>query len=288
MEDALTQAVLDYQAGTIPLDAVRNQILILSFEHLRRYRKKSEDEVSEFVLDFYDRIAGLVGRFRPQGRPFRHYLLRCLRWRWNTFRAVESRRRRLALLACDTGWGEWNADGPEPSAVAESPAEPVLDAVSRRRLVLLALKSSPFLDDAQLEEVSRQSGVDLAWLQACQNRLNVSAARRHDRWEVLVEKRSDAYRRRVQAEDEASREPDPARRQDLERRATMYRNRLESLTRQQRSLSTAPTHLEVARVVGMPKGSVDSGLYHLKRQLTSVYIGGHDHPRRHQQRPQED
>jgi hypothetical protein len=33
----------------------------------------------------------------------------------------------------------------------------------------------------------------------------------------------------------------------------------------------APTNLEIARVVGVPKGTVDSGLYWLKRKLASVY-----------------
>jgi len=33
----------------------------------------------------------------------------------------------------------------------------------------------------------------------------------------------------------------------------------------------APTNLEIACVVGVPKGTVDSGLYWLKRKLASVY-----------------
>lgn len=289
MEDALTQAVLDCQAGALPFEEVRNRVLVEAFEHLRRYRRKSEDEVSDFLLDFHGRIEGMVGRFRFQGRPFRHFLYRSLRWRWNTFRALASRQRRLAWLAFDTGWGQWTSEPPpEPVSFAdESPASD-LAPVTRRRLVLLALKAAPYLTDVQLEEVSRQAGVDVAWLQACQERLKASTQGRHDRWELLAEKRSDAYCRRLQAEDDASREPDPDRRALHEHRAGLYRSRLSSLTRQQAALSTAPTHREVARVAGLPKGSVDSGLYHLKRTLASVYIQGHDRPRRHQQRPQED
>jgi hypothetical protein len=32
-----------------------------------------------------------------------------------------------------------------------------------------------------------------------------------------------------------------------------------------------PTNLEIARAMGVPKGTVDSGLYWLKRKLASVY-----------------
>jgi hypothetical protein len=68
----------------------------------------------------------------------------------------------------------------------------------------------------------------------------------------------------------------------------MYRARLANLTQQQLAMSTAPTHLDLAELLGMPKGSVDSSLYHLKKEIACVYSGRqYDRPRRHKQRPQE-
>jgi len=150
------------------------------------------------------------------------------------------------------------------------------------------LKAAPWLEEAHLEAVSRQTGVELAWLQACQHRLRATTDRRRGRRELLVEKRGDAFYRRLLAEDDARREADPERRQVHERRAGLYRTRLANLTTRQNAMSTAPTHLELAHLLGMPKGSVDSSLYHLKKELACVYSGGHhDHPTGDQQRPQE-
>jgi len=157
---------------------VRNQILVAAFVHLGRYRRKGEDEVSEFLLVFYDRIDGLIRRFEDRGLPFRHFLLRSLRWQWNTFRAERSRLRRQAYLAADLGLGMPMPD--EEVAEPTTEWEPVapLSTVARRRLVLLALKAAPWLEDGHLEAVSRETGIELPWLQACQHRLIDRADRR--------------------------------------------------------------------------------------------------------------
>jgi len=286
MGDLLTQCVLDYQKGTIPLEVVRNQVMVAAFSHLGRYRRKGEDEVSEFLLMFYDRIEGLLRRFQDRGLPFRHFLLRSLRWQWNTFRGERARLRRQAYLAADLGLGMPDDEVAESAGVWE-PVSP-LSAVARRRLVLLALKAAPWLEEGHLEAVSRETGIELPWLQACQHRLKDTSDRRRVRRQRLVEKRGDAFYRRLIAEDAARRETDPERREVFEKRASLYRSRLAHLNRQQRAVSTAPTHLDLAQLLGMPKGSVDSSLYHLKKEIACVYSGDqHDRPRRHQQRPQE-
>jgi hypothetical protein len=272
--DDLTNAVLDYKKGLVPLEVIRNRVLIEVFAHLRRYRRKGEDEVSEFLLDFHAKIEGLLTRFVPRGLPFRHFLLRTLRWQWNTFRAVQAKLRRQALLTLDCGL---SGDG---FSVAEGPPEelaepPTLSAIERKRLVLLALKASPYLEEHHLEFVSRVAGVDFAWLQACQQKLRGLTAERRGRREQLADKRGDAFYRRLMAEDDARREADPERRMTHEHRASLYRTRLLHLSRQREAMTAAPTHRELAELLDMPKGSVDSSLYHLKRTLASVY-GDHD------------
>ena len=275
MQDDLTGIVLDYKNGLVPLSAVRNRVLLAAYAHLRRYRRKGEDEASEFLLEFHAKIEGLLARFTPRGLPFRHFLLRTLRWQWNTFRSTQARLRRQALLALDCGAG---GDG---FAVAEggpeAPAElPVLTLSDRKRLVLLALKAAPYLEDHHLEEISRHSGVDLAWLQACQQKLRAATDERRGRRVQLSDRRGDAYYRRLMAEDDARRETDPQRRLVHEHRASLYRTRLLHLSRQREAMTAAPTHRDLALLLGMPKGSVDSGLYHLKRSLAATRR--HDNP----------
>jgi len=277
MDDETTRAVLGWKGGTVPLGEVRNLILQEAFHHLRRYRRKGEDDVSEFLLEFHDKIEGLIRRFEPQGRPFRHYLLRTLRWQWNTFRAEQTRRRRRLLLTQDVCGEVEGLAVAEPEFggnFGETPA-PLADRY-RRRLVLLALKSAPFLELSHLERVSEQTGADLSWLQACQHRLACQGEHRRRRRLELQGRRTLALTRRLLAEDEARREADPDRRKLYEDRARLYRLRLANIDRQTKALSTTPTHGELAELLQMPKGSVDSSLYHLKKDLGPVYSGRHN------------
>ena len=289
MVDPLTRLVLEFQDGKIPLGVVRNKILEEVFSHLRRHGRKGEDEVSEFLLKFHEKIPGVLARFRPQGLPFRHFLLRTLRWQWNTFRSECSRERRQAWLATDTGvgWPEGECLA-EPSSPPWDPGQvPPLNPSSVKRLVLLILKASPFLEEGHLEALSAHTGTELAWLQACQRRLKETTEQRRGRRELVTLKRSEAYYKRLMAEDDARREVDPIRRQIHERRAVRYRRRLSNLSREQVAISSAPTHRELAHLLGVPKGTVDSSLHHLKKELSRVYNGDHDHPSGDQQRPQE-
>ncbi|HTH13150.1 MAG TPA: hypothetical protein VMB23_02060 [Spirochaetia bacterium] len=289
MDDALTVSVLGYQEGRVPLDTVRNLVLLEAYHHLRRYRCRGEDDVSDFLLEFHGRIEGLLIRFRCRGLPFRHYLLRTLRWQWNTFRTDRSRGRQKDWLAVDAGLGSLEEEAvcePDPTWTFR-PNGPLSPGV-RRRLVLLALKVSPYLAEEQLETISRETGTDLAWLQACQSRLKSATDCRRLRRELLGEKRGEFYYRRLLAEDDARKETDPDRRRIHEHRAAHYRGRLASLSARQKALSTSPTHRELAELLGMPKGSIDSSLHHLKKELVHVYNGLHDEdPPCHQQRPQE-
>lgn len=271
MDDALTQAVLQFQQGTLPLEQVRNLILIETFLHLSRFGRKGEDEVSEFLLEFHPRIPRLLERFHPRGLPFRHFLLRTLRWQWNSFQVERARLRRIDWLTATTWAAEEVSETFEPEGEGDDPEPRLgLEPLDRHRLVLLALKAAPYLSEHQVEVVSRHSGADLAWLQACQHRLQATTVARARRQHSLVERRGEVLSRRLLAEDDARREVDPDRRARCERRAQLYRTRLASLDHQKHVLTLAPTHRELARLLGMPKGTVDSSLFHLKRALKAV------------------
>ena len=49
------------------------------------------------------------------------------------------------------------------------------------------------------------------------------------------------------------------------------RLRMRTAMQRMSRVGLAPTNLEIAKALGVPKGTVDSGLYWLKRKLASVY-----------------
>jgi len=72
-------------------------------------------------------------------------------------------------------------------------------------------------------------------------------------------------------ETELKDEVDPGKRADAEEALVRMRKRMHSAMQRMSRVGLSPTNLEISKVLGVPKGTVDSGLYWLKRKLSPVY-----------------
>ena len=64
---------------------------------------------------------------------------------------------------------------------------------------------------------------------------------------------------------------DPLRTEKLRAGLSRARRRMRLAMNRMARVGLAPTNREIASVLGVPKGTVDSGLYWLKKKLASVY-----------------
>jgi hypothetical protein len=61
------------------------------------------------------------------------------------------------------------------------------------------------------------------------------------------------------------RQRDGYRRQELEKELAVHRKRVEAARLEVARVPRAPTNLDIAEITGIPKGSIDSTLFHLRR-----------------------
>jgi len=282
VSDSLTEKVLACRAGLLALKPVQDQILLLVYEHLRAGHR-DEDDVSGFLLEFHPRIEGLMERFRDKGVPFRHFLLRTVRWHWTSYLMAKTQAEANDHLLQEPNHLNYDESFVDSMDLAESPEFEPQPEVHRKRLVLLALKSAAYLEDLQVEEVCRRTGTDLAWLQSQVDQIKSSVESQARKVKSLTQRQGEVYWLRLVAEDRVRREPDPERRRAWEQRASLYRQRLSGLRERKRSVSLTPTHQDLGKMLGLPKGTVDSGIFHLKKELTSLYTDPRDPPPRDQQ-----
>jgi hypothetical protein len=282
VSDSLTEKVLACRAGQLEQKPVQDQILLLVYGHLRAGHR-DEDDVSGFLLEFFPRIKGLMERFRDKGVPFRHYLLRTVRWHWTSYLIAKNHAEANAHLLQEPNHLSYDDSFVDSMDVAESPEFEPQPQVHQKRLVLLALKSAAYLEDLQVEEVCRRTGTDLAWLQSKVDQIKSSVESQAGKVKNLTQRQGEVYWQRLVAEDRVRREPDPERRKAWERRASLYRQRLTGLRERKRSVSLTPTHLDLGKMLGLPKGTVDSGIFHLKKELASLYTDPRDPPSGNQQ-----
>ena len=279
MDENLTALVLNYQKRQITLKTARDAVLSAAYQFLQRRHGRDEDEVSEFLLDFYDKIPNLMERFQDQGLPFRHFLLRSLTWQWKTFQTTRIQQARHEEALSRWATDEYKGDlVSEPAEVPVWTTEKDISHEIGKSLVLLILKTWSELSPSQVEILAAKAGLDLAWVQASAARLEAVVAKRKARLHSVLQRLSEAHLKRVVVEQDCQTEADPCRRAELERKADWYRKRIRSLLAQRASIRVAPTHQELAHLLGIPKGTIDSRVYHLKHALVSEYSTEHDGP----------
>ena len=172
----------------------------------------------------------------------------------------------------DTGTGEKNPpyNCGIPSRIGPfrfSPGDGGLHRRSVRRFLLLALKCADDLDDPAVGHLSLITGYSRDLFFHLIEALRICMRRRTERIAILTERRTRNYFRiRLLTEERRScGNKETAARLDrrIAKERERYRRAGEILSRVPRT----PSHRDIARILGLPKGTVDSGFHFLKKFL---------------------
>lgn len=277
----LTEKVLQYQRTRQGLRDIVDEIAPRVYQFPRRTMGWDEDACGEFYVFIHPRIIRLLDRFRDQGKPFESYLWAVLNWQLRNFardRNRDERRWKVSLRvepgeAVSLDHHQGSGEGPEAQALNASAAfaRYVRSDADRRNFLFLALKCSRLIDTENAPALARVAGVATETLMALVTALREMRGARESRHEMFRGRRNKAYAAIRLLETELQEEVDPAKRASTEEALARTRRRMSSAMQRMSRVGLAPTNLEISKVLGVPKGTVDSGLYWLKRKLASVY-----------------
>ena len=137
------------------------------------------------------------------------------------------------------------------------------------RLVYLAIKCAWEIDEEGIERVAGSAGVGREWLAAAVEQARRSLVCERSRVEGLVQRRNASWCRQRLLEGKLAQESDPYRRARLSSALDRERARCAKVRLELGSLRTLVPNSVVARILGVPKGTVDSGLYYLRKRYGS-------------------
>lgn len=273
----------------------------------QRYGFRDQDEVGEGFSQYWDRINSLVDRYEERGLSFAAYASVTLRYIARSVRRRRARsyykERAAGLDQADGSSSEWAAELPaailggdeRPSTRARLELNPAL----RERIAYLCIKCAYALEKPTLKAMaSRLDYRHSTFLRARslemeigRGRLRLREERRRRRNEAWVRMGANSFR--------LAQEYDPERRALLQRRIDRDRLAYERAVRALAAERPLATNTIVAGLLGVPKGTVDSGLARLKSGMARARggfldtgSGGynlgrrlHDHRPSEQQRP---
>lgn len=275
--ESLTEKVLEFQKTGAGLNALVDVLAPRVYQFPRRKMGWDEDACGDFYLYFQPRLLRLLGRFQDLGKPFESYLCAVLGWQLRNFARERRRgeRKWSATLRLDTA-DPVRESAPEDERVRSYPRlTPQVLAVirtgaDRRNFLFLLLKCARHIDREKAEALAPLTSVPAAKMLALASSLAESRAHRDRRLAIFVERRNRAFCLARLLEGELRFETDPCRRQEMERRLASANKRMAMAMTRMSRVAVAPTNREIAESLGVPKGTVDSGLCVLKRKLAAA------------------
>ena len=301
-----SERVLHYQRTGEGRRALLDELGTYTYRYPRRKMPTLDEDVpGEFYLFCHDKLEQLIVRFRDRGKPFEHYLNSVLSWQLRSFLAKrrESEHAWQTALRCRL-WDE-PEEAAQPAAtppaarrrrprrehnvrpfpgasaarrrgggygqvqVQATPAAP--SETVRRRLLYGVLKTGHHLEEPQLAAAASTLGYDLPRLRFLIEQLRRGRASAHRRLHLLRERRTRAFAQLQLWSAAAHQAVDEARRAHAVRRAARHRRAVATAQSEISRVRVAPSNREIAALLGIPKGTVDTGMYWLRQQSAAAY-----------------
>jgi hypothetical protein len=298
-ESTLNDLVNAYRLSGEGRELILEKVAALVYDSHGRFGFDDEDDAAEALMKYRDRIGKLVDRFENRGIPFDAYLASSLRFLAKTVRR-ERRQRCDRELVCESvvsrPFGELEAYADEGEALVRAElaaarpeiAKPSFTAGSSRsgrrprarggtvavqalkpayssRLVFLAIKCAWEIDEEGAARVALSAGVDPEWLAAAIEQARRSLESERSRVERLVQRRNASWCRQRLLESKLAAESDAYRHPRVKGALERERLRYARIKDELEALKVIVPNSVVARILGVPKGTVDSGLYYLRK-----------------------
>jgi hypothetical protein len=299
-ESTLNDLVNSYRQSGKGRELILERVAALVYDSHGRFGFDNEDDAADALMKYRERIGKLLDRFEDRGISFDAYLASSLRFLAKTVRR-EKRQRYDRELVCESvvsrpfGESEAYADGGEalllqesadarpevfgkcvsvdrarsrrrPRARGGTPSSPALKTAYSSRLVFLAIKCAWEIDEEGVARVARSAGVDPEWLAAAIEQARRSLESERSRVERLAERRNASWCRQRLLEAKLASENDAYRHPRLEAALARERARYARIKEEFEALKVIVPNSVVARILGVPKGTVDSGLYYLRKR----------------------
>ena len=271
---SMTERVLQYQRSREGLRGIVEDLAPVVYQFPRRRMGLDDDACGDFYVFVHPRLLRMLDRFHDQGKPFESYLWSVLNWQLKNFARNRRRAQRAwALgLTLETDIPAEPAEDaaarfPDPGAVASR----IRSDADRRNFLFFILKCARLIDDRNAESLAGIAGITASSLRVLAGRLLEQKAAREERLATFRGRRNRAYVRIRALEDDLRGETDASRVDALRLNLARERRRMAGAMHRIARVGIDPTNRQIAELLGVPKGTVDSGIFLLKKKLGSVY-----------------
>jgi DNA-directed RNA polymerase specialized sigma24 family protein len=276
--ESLNSLVVYYQNTGLGLAEILKRLSLRIYHYPLCKCRGSEDDCGEFYLFFYPRLLRTLKKFQDRGKPFEWYLNSVLHWHYKEYCSQKRREEIRWTVASNAAF--WELPDPTWMPVSEGSYTSIIpmdrwgksrQATYRRRVLFLALKNAHDLDDSAFSWISKLSGIKEDHLVGMVERLRANLYQRELRLHNLYMRQNKIFTKILFLQRELVWEVDPSLKTEIALSMSQLRVRLRTLQSKIRGVKLRPSNREIAELLQIPKGTVDTSLYWFRRQLRESF-----------------
>ena len=293
MLDQLTHLVLVYQCRGIYKDILVKEINLHIYHFPGNGYELPEEDWGDFFLSIQQRTDALIDGFEYRGFSFYTYLNKTLQWHLKSFRSSLKRKQYDQWMLEKESIQNFR-DSTEYNIIQNPLKDRIIyllntsgltekrRAVLTSRLFILILKNLMFIKETDYLECALALGFSVSDAMDIRIRLLSFLEPRLKRRDHLIIRRNKYYHKISCLEKQQKDHMDSVLRFKMGECCRQLKMRKEKINDHIRRINVLPTNSEISRVLKLPKGSVDSGLYYLREHLevygskASCPIGGNE------------
>jgi hypothetical protein len=280
MQKSLNELYSRYLTGDFEREELEGAVFLWLFNNPEKtwLRHWKSDEYEDFISWFYPRLKGSIDSYKDTGSSFEAYM--------SKFLLVASKEYNVRKTTnAVTEYSAWAARVPELYAMEEPPvykhrneedfiAQMVIDKNGRknsRRILALILKCYYYVSEDFAEKIAPLIEIDAKTLLEMLSKIREIRQKRDDEIYLMKERIYCQYYRCMIYEKKISIvEEDSVVHKKLTLRLVKARQRLEKMRKRMTAIRTEATNKQVAEVIGVAKGTVDSSLHRLKEKWKNM------------------
>ncbi|MHB9291820.1 hypothetical protein Holit_00906 [Hollandina sp. SP2] len=264
---SLNELLKQYTQDNLPKKEFEGRIFTFILENRRRFHLFTwdKDTCVDFLCWFYPRMSRAIDAYQDIGASFEAYIASLVYWS-----AREYRSRQAAHDLTEYAFWEARAEDMNPCENEPAYLEPLsaIKPVSNpRQTLILLLKTYFFLSEDHISRIAPAIGIEKAHLQQLIDEVRRRRLERDEELRGLNERvqcqyyRCMVFKKKLEVALEGTAQYEKIKGQ-MERAEIRYNTMRKRLA----AMSHYATNREVAEVLGIPKGTVDSSLYAIKRK----------------------
>ncbi|GHU81245.1 hypothetical protein FACS189468_3390 [Spirochaetia bacterium] len=261
-DQPLTDLLYRYHRGELSKKDLEGHIFQYIQKNTRRFNlyKWHRDECTDYLCWLYPRISGAIDHYQDEGSSFDAYIGALVRLSSREYRLRQTDRRIIEYT-----W--WKTRAEEMMVHDEEPEYPECSGAFKqvsnpKQVLVLLLKSYFFLSEDFISRIAPAIEMEKEELRHMVNKMRKLRVNRDEEIRGLRERIHCQYYRCVTFEKRRLNAPEGS--PEAERMTKILekaRGRHESMRKRLAAMRFEASNREIAEVMGVPKGTVDSNLY---------------------------